>query len=338
MNKLQSLHSHTTNSDGQYNHLELLEISKKYNINTIAFTDHDSVISKKQIESIKEVEGIRWISGVEISSGWPLDLGGGSSSSLHIVGLFVDYENQKLKEYCKLAQEARIERMARMTKNLNGIGFKVTQDDCIKQSGAEAVARPHIVKALLSYQENLKRIEEIREDMRKASEKDSSLLLSYNRLPELPIEQYPYILFLTEDSFIKNIYVDYLYYLDFDKSVKLIRDSGGVAILAHYFTCSNKITPEILDKYVKEKRVDGLETVFGLYAFGTSEEQRIVDSMNVTKKIANKYNCISSGGADIHTEKDFKMLSENTEYANQTKNLLENMLTNFNLNTTHSNI
>ena len=61
----------------------------------------------------------------------------------------------------QLAQEARIERMSKMTKNLNNIGFKITQDDCIKQSGGEAVARPHIVKALLSYDENLKRMEEI---------------------------------------------------------------------------------------------------------------------------------------------------------------------------------
>ena len=333
MNKLQSLHSHTTNSDGQYSHLELLEISKKYNLDTIAFTDHDSVISEKEVLSIKNVDGIRWISGIEISSGWPLDIGGGSSSSLHIVGLFVDYNNQELKNYCKLAQEARVERMVRMTKNLNSIGFKITQDDCIKQSGGEAVARPHIVKALLSYPENLKRIEEIREEMRKASEKDSTLLENYNRLSELPIEQYPYILFLTEDSFIKDIYVDYLYYLDFDRSIKLIRDSGGIAILAHYFTISNKITPDILEHYIKEKRIDGLETVFGLYAFGTSEEQRIVDSMNITKDIAKKYNCITSGGADIHTAKDLQMLSKNTEYANQTTNLLENMLNNFDIDT-----
>jgi predicted metal-dependent phosphoesterase TrpH len=312
-------------------------MSKKYNLDTIAFTDHDSIISSKQVETIQDVKGIRWISGVEISSGLPLDIGGGSSSSLHIVGLFVDYNNQELKNYCKLAQEARVERMVRMTKNLNSIGFEITQDDCIRQSGGEAVARPHIVKALLSYEKNLKRMEDIKEDMRKASEKDSSLTGDYNRLAELPIEQYPYILFFTEDSFIKDIYVDYLYYLDFDKSVKLIRDSGGIAILAHYFTISNKITPDILEPFVKEKRIDGLETVFGLYAFGTSEEQRIVDSMNITRKIAEKYNCITSGGADIHTEKDLKMLVENTEYANQTTNLLEKMLSKFEVNTTHSN-
>jgi len=338
MNKFQSLHSHTTNSDGQYPHLELLEISKRYNIDTIAFTDHDSLISERQVDSIKDIEGIRWISGIEISSGWPLDLGGGSSSSLHIVGLFVDYNDLKLKEYCKLAQEARVERMVRMTKNLNSIGFKITQEDCIKQSGGEAVARPHIVKALLSYKENLKRMEEIKEDMKKASEKDPSILQNYNKLAELPIEQYPYILFLTEDSFIKDIYVDYLYYLDFDKSVTLIREAKGVAILAHYFTCSNKLTHDILEKYVKEKRIDGLETVFGLHAFGTSEEQRIIDSINITKKIVSKYKCISSGGADIHTEKDLNILSENIDYANQTRHLLENMLTKGNFETTYSNI
>jgi len=338
MDKLQSLHSHTTNSDGEYTHAELLEKAKQYNIGIIAFTDHDSVISPKQIEEIKNISDIQWISGIEISSGRPLELGGGSSSSLHIVGLFVDPENKELKEYCRLAQEARIERMNRMTKNLRNLGFKITEEDCIKQSGGEAVARPHIVKALLLYEENLKRMEEIKEDMRKASEKDENLREKYENLSKLSVEQYPYTLFLTEDSFINDVYVDYLYYLDFDKSVDLIRKAGGVAIIAHYFTCSNRVTPEILERYVQEKRIDGIETVFGLHSFGTPEEQRVVDSMKISKEIADKYNCMASGGVDIHRGEDIDLFAGNIEYANQTKGLLENMLEKFDLNTEYSNI
>jgi predicted metal-dependent phosphoesterase TrpH len=322
MKKYQSLHSHTTNSDGLLSHKELIEISKKYNIDTLAFTDHDSVISKDQVDSIKDVKDFRWVSGIEISSGWPLDLGGGSSSSFHIVGLFVDYNDTKLKNYCKKAQEGRIERMNRMIVNLNRIGIKVTSKECLDESNGEAVARPHIVSALLKHEENRKRIEEIKKEM----EEDKSFSEAYNKLEQTPYEQLPYDLFLTEDSYINDVYVDYLYYLDMDSSVKLIRDSGGVAILAHYFTCLNKVTPELLDTYIKDKRLDGIETVFGIHELGTSRSEEVNRAVKIVKDITNKYKCIESGGADIHSEKDIDMFYNNKEYADSTKYLLDNIL------------
>jgi predicted metal-dependent phosphoesterase TrpH len=338
MKNIQSLHSHTTNSDGKLTPLELLNTAKKYNFNTIAITDHDSVLKNKQVNEIKDIKDIRWISGIEISSGWPLDLGGGSSSSFHIVGLFVDYNNSELKDYCKKAQEARIERMRRMTKNLNNISLKITENDCIKESGGETVGRPHIVKALMKYEENIKRMHEIKEDLRKASIRDNNLKEKYNQILESPIDRWPYLLFLTEDSFINDVYVDYLFYSDFDNTVKLIRNAGGVALIAHYFSCMKKITPEYLEKIIKEKRIDGLETIYGLFAYGTSEEEYIKETEKITKDIVNKYKCIEGGGADIHTENELIMLNENNEYSEKTENLLENMLNNFKINTKYSNL
>lgn len=338
MNNLQSLHSHTTNSDGSMSPIELLNKGKEYGFNTIGITDHDSVLSQKQIKEISKIEDIRWISGIEISSGWPLDIGGGSSSSLHIVGLFIDSNNRKLKEYCKRSQEARVERMDRMVKNLNSIDIKITKDDCIEESGGESVGRPHIVKAIFRYEENIKRIEDIKNNLLKDSINNQNLKEKVKIIEENQIERWPYTLFLTEDSYINNIYVDYLYYLDFDNSVKLIRDSGGISILAHYYTCSYKLTPDILDMYIKDKRIDGIETIFGCYTFGTSQEDNIREHMRIAEEIANKYNCIKSEGADIHREEDFIKIKDNEEYNNKTINVLENILKDRDINIKYSNI
>jgi len=39
----ESLHNHTSISNGAQTHLEVLEIAEKYGFGTIAFTDHDTL-------------------------------------------------------------------------------------------------------------------------------------------------------------------------------------------------------------------------------------------------------------------------------------------------------
>ncbi len=338
MKKYQSLHAYTTLSDGFYSHIELLSSARKCGIDTIAFTDHDSLLTSQITDTLRSVNDIRWISGIEISSGWPVELGGGPAPLLHVVGLFVDYTSTKLREYCRLAKEARVERMSQMVKNLNGIGIKITQDDCIQASKGEIVGRPHIVSALLSYKENHERIQEIRLDMQKVAENDERVNEQYEKIKHKSFDQHPYDLFLKKDSFIRNVYVDHLYYLDFDNSVHLIRDAGGFAILAHYFTCMNMITPSILNRFVKEKRIDGIEVVFGLPSIGTEEEQKVQSAMDVAQQTAQKHACLISGGADIHTQKDIDLLVEHPKYAEQTIGLLEEMMRNGTIDITFSNL
>jgi len=65
------------------------------------------------------------------------------------------------------------------------------------------------------------------------------------------------------EIYIPNVDVDYLYFSDMDTSVKLIRDAGGVAILAHFGTIKNKIDIDMLEKFLKEGRIDGVEVISG---------------------------------------------------------------------------
>lgn len=149
--KYQTLHSHTTNSDGELDLTSLIRVCSENNIGTVAITDHDSVLNEEQISYLHKKESeVNWISGIEISSGFPSEMGGGVASEFHILGLFVDPFNKNLVKHCKLAQEARVERMQKMVKNLTGLGFKITEEDCLAASGGETVGRPHIVKAILA--------------------------------------------------------------------------------------------------------------------------------------------------------------------------------------------
>ncbi|MFH1408180.1 MAG: hypothetical protein ABIG91_04080 [Patescibacteria group bacterium] len=329
MNKFQTLHSHTTNSDGQLSYIEILRVCEENNIGVVAFTDHDSLIDEKSLEELRDYKGdTKWISGIEISSGFPRELGGKATSGLHIVGLFVDPTNEKLLNHCRLAKEARLERMRKMVLNLRGLGFEITEKACITVSGGEAVGRPHIVSALFSIEANKNILQELVSKMKKDSDKNPDIKEKYNTMLEQGEEQYPYALFLSENAHIPSIYVEYQYYLDMDSSVKIIRNAGGLAVLAHYFTCVKYLSGEMLGEMLKDSRLDGLETVFGFSGLntGTTMDKLIMETSDIAKKLVRKYGKIASGGVDAHKLQDFVGFSMSGQYPRSTVGMTEKIL------------
>ena len=145
----ESLHNHTTASDGTQTYLEVLEAARRNKVGLVAFTDHDTLPSAADLKILRDYDGpVKWMVGCEISSGLPIELGGGVTSSLHILGLFTDPTNKALLDHCVKAVAARIERMERIVTNLKSLGFNISVEDCMAASGGETVGRPHIVRAL----------------------------------------------------------------------------------------------------------------------------------------------------------------------------------------------
>ncbi|MFC1722196.1 PHP domain-containing protein [Patescibacteria group bacterium] len=343
MRNIQTLHSHTINSDGALTHEQALKVCENNGISTLAFTDHDGVIDKKSLLNLKKYKGhVRWISGIEISSGLPIELGGKATSNLHIVGLFVDPTNKNLVEHCELAKDARITRMQKMVKNLKELGFDISEEDCIKASGGESVGRPHVVSALKSKSENLTIIEDLRLKMKADAKNNSELKKRYNSMMEQGERQYPYQIFLSDDAYLPGVYVDYQYFLDMDYSVKLIRDAGGLAILAHYFTCARNIDESMLDGMLRDNRLNGLETLYGFFALtkneGTDIEKTIRNTQDIAKKLTAKHDKLESGGVDAHLESDFENFANSSEYSNKSIGMVEKIIEKSGVNTTWSNI
>lgn len=327
MTNIQTLHSHTIASDGVLTYQEVLDCAKENDIATVAFTDHDCLVDQNTLGLLKEKNEItpNWISGIEISAGLPVELGGGPFGGVHIVGLFVDPFNKQLIDHCKKAQQDRKERMAKIVNGLQGLGFDISEEDCLKASGGESVGRPHIVKALYEKPANLLVVEKMRKDMEKASLKDESIRKKYEAMMQRE-SQYPYVLFLSHDSFIKGVGVEYGYRIDFDTSVKLIRDAGGLAILAHYSTAKSKISWELLEKIISEKRLDGVETVYAMTLFGTKEGEEWTNDSLKLEEIVAEYKIIASGGADAHTKQHFIDFGQRTDYNCKTIGMAERMI------------
>lgn len=318
----QTLHCHTTASDGLLTHDQVLDICSENNIGVVAFTDHDSLPKPSVVKRLQSSKTpTKWIIGIEISSGKPQDFE--KNFSPHIVGLFVDPLNNKLMNHCKLAKKARVERMTRMVKSLGKLGFNITEKMCLDVSDGESVGRPHIVKAINSKKENRKVIEKLRKKMEEESEKNNTLKEKYNYMIKTGEDSYPYILFLSDDSYIKGVYVDYLYRIDLDSCVKLIRDAGGVSIFAHWFTEIEKCDEDKMELLLKENRIDGVETVYGFY---DDMRNDFIKQRRILKKLVEKYQKLEGGGVDAHTRQHLVDFAKEEWYAGLTVGLAQKII------------
>jgi predicted metal-dependent phosphoesterase TrpH len=311
--KYESLHNHTTASDGTQTYLEVLKAAQVNGIGVVAFTDHDTLPSEAQVRRLRDYDGpVKWFLGCEISSGLPKELGGGATSSLHILGLFTDPTNEALLEHCAKALSARTERMERIVTNLRGLGFVISVDDCVAVSGGENVGRPHIVRALGRHAGNAAIIDGMRAEMREAAVKSAAVAMDYAYMMERPESDHPYRLFLSDDAFIPGVYVDYLYTIDMDSAVGLIRGAGGVAVVAHWYTVSKKIDGAMLEGLVRDGRLDGVE-IMGNPLNGAA--RRAEPGLMA---LALRTACLATFGVDGHREEDMRNFVNDRALAERT--------------------
>lgn len=311
MLKYESLHNHTTLSDGKLSHLEVLDTAEKAGFGVMAFTDHDALPGKGILRQLRNYDGpVKWLIGCEISSGLPKELGGGPTGMFHILGLFTDPTNEPLLEHCDKALAARVERMEKMVQNIQGLGLKLSADDCLRESGGESVGRPHIAAAIVSRPENVWTLHALKDDMAAVAHNDPDLAEKYDemvRRAEVRGDvQLPFDLFLSEDAFIPDVYVEYSYWTDMDDSVRLIREAGGVAILAHWPTIKHKIPLEILASFLQDKRLDGIELRSGFLGPEVDEEYRML------LNLADETGCLATIGIDAHQARDILEFDKET--------------------------
>jgi hypothetical protein len=105
-------------------------------------------------------------------------------------------------------------------------------------------------------------------------------------------------LFLSDDAFMPGIYVDYLYWMDLDSAVSLIRGAGGVAVIAHWYTASKKIDSEMLGGMLVDQRLDGVEIM------GNPINSAARRAEPVVTRLASSTGCLATFGVDGHRAED----------------------------------
>lgn len=130
------LHVHSTVSDGTLTPSELVIYAKSKNLTAFALTDHDTIDGVAEAMETGIHYGITVIPGIEISS---FHLG----REIHILGLNLDYKDEKLISALSEYKRIREERNEKLIVLLNEQGFPVTNELMVKRFPNSVITRAH---------------------------------------------------------------------------------------------------------------------------------------------------------------------------------------------------
>ena len=228
------LHTHSTASDGSLSPSSLIAEAVKRGLTTIALTDHDTIEGNAEAAKAASGQGIRFIPGIEMQIAWA------HGGEFHLLGLGINKPSQGfLAEVEELAQRRQV-RNLEIVERMNQAGIDATYDD---------------VKTIASGP--------------KGFEPEPGTLNPRRQ----SIGRLHFAALLTKLKIVKNREQAFLRYLskgkpfftpkaglEFERAVEIIRESGGIAILAHPMSLyvSWGHLPDLV-KSLKEKGLDGLE-------------------------------------------------------------------------------
>ena len=137
------LHMHTTASDGRLSPTELIDFVAGRGLKIIAVTDHDCTDGLEEaFEAARKFPELTVIPGIEFSTQVPGD-------EIHILGYFIQYDNQEVQEILEEARRRRLDRGRAMVEKLREMGFNIEWDRVKEIAGDGSIGRPHIALALL---------------------------------------------------------------------------------------------------------------------------------------------------------------------------------------------
>ena len=138
-------HIHSYYSDGTMKPTDIVRMYKDKDYDMIALTDHDGVDGVAEAMIAADALRMKVVPGVEFSTAAVF---GGKKIELHILGYYIDIENQKLKERLKEIRADREERNRRLLAYLNELGYPLTFDDLLQRPGQTYVGKPNFARAV----------------------------------------------------------------------------------------------------------------------------------------------------------------------------------------------
>ncbi|CAM3352178.1 PHP domain-containing protein [Marinicrinis lubricantis] len=146
LNGWADLHSHSTASDGTEAPKDNVRMAQEAGLTAVAITDHDTVAGVREALAEGRERGIEVVPGVEIST----VMGG---IDIHVLGYFIDTENDLLLERLDSLRKARYRRNLKIIENLNRLGINIRLEDVTERAAKngkdETVGRPHIADVLV---------------------------------------------------------------------------------------------------------------------------------------------------------------------------------------------
>jgi predicted metal-dependent phosphoesterase TrpH len=214
------LHTHSTASDGELSPAELIVAAVDQGLSAIALTDHDTINGLKDAKEMAGKYSIRFIPGIEMEISWPSVQG-----EFHLLGLGLNNPSPDFLTTVDFLAQSREVRNYEILKRLRKLGIDTDYDEVRSFSGGGSVGRPHFASLLIS------------RGVVKDHEQAFARYLGRGKP-----------LFVSKSS------------LEFSRAAALIKESGGIAVLAHpmslYIAWGH--LPDFI-RNLKDMGLDGLE-------------------------------------------------------------------------------
>lgn len=225
------MHIHTLESDGTYTPQEIIERAIRNRVRALAITDHDSVAGLEAGRKEAQKYGFEFIDGIEISCNE-------KELEVHILGYFLDLEDEVFLSELEELKKARDERNKRVIEKLRGCGVEVDEEELVKMAPGNIISRLHFANYLLEKQVVKSKIE--------AFEK----YLGKTGVAYVPKENFPP-----------------------ERAVKMIKSNGGFVSLAHPKLIT--LNDEVLNDLIRRLKDVGLDAIEANYSsFNKIEKQK----------------------------------------------------------------
>lgn len=249
MSKRMDLHTHTKASDGTCEPAENVRLAKKAGLAGLAITDHDTVAGiPAALEAAIEL-GVEVIPGIEVSSS-------ARGQDIHVLGYFVPYEDAAFQARLVGLRETRHERHKLLIARLQELGIPITLEKVYSRKPGtnkdKNIGRPHIAEEMME----LGVVSSIEEAFEKYLGKGGAAYVNPPRITP-------------------------------QEAITLIKDAGGVAVLAHPGLYDD-------DELVHELIEFGLD---GIEVFHPDNDAAQRETYS---KWAEEFDLIVTGGSDFH--------------------------------------
>lgn len=206
------LHTHSNASDGDLSPALLIREAARQGLCAIALTDHDTIDGLESAGTEARAAGIHCIPGIEIHIDWSGEhaltetCGLGPGGEFHLLGLGIRSPSPAFLEAIAGLSRRREERNREILDKMRELGIEATWEDLLheadagggERNGGYSVGRPHFAGLL------------VRREIVKTREQAFARYLGAG----------------------KPLYVPKTG-LEFERAVAVIRESGGIPVLAH---------------------------------------------------------------------------------------------------------
>jgi predicted metal-dependent phosphoesterase TrpH len=266
------LHTHSTVSDGALTPGELIRLAAERGLSALALTDHDTIDGIEEARGEAEIRGIRFIPGIELEidgTSLPGEAKPGEEKSgdgekrlpprgeFHLLGLGLRQPSPALREGIVELSLRREKRNLEILDKMRALGIEAEYDEIRALSGGGSVGRPHFAAFLVR-----------------------------RRVVKNPAQAFSRYLAKGKPLYVPKGG------LDFRRAAGIIRESGGIAVLAH--PLSLYVAWGRLPDLVRDLRDQGLE---GIEAWHPNAPVRACQRLEALGKALGLY---ITAGSDFH--------------------------------------